>query len=136
MCKRSSSLSPLIFEFVICLKCIHHVWSLSDVIEANKRRQNESKSLRTKKSVHYAKLENKLKDINEWDDFHAALEDIKESTAVGQFLGSDDDDEEMDRENISQVDSCCKDDSEDIFSEDDSGFARLNVFLIYLFELN
>ena len=97
-------------------------------MEANKRRQNESKSLRTKKSVRRAKSENKWKDITERDDFYAALTCIKESTSMEEFMGSDDEDEDMDCENNSEVDSYGKDDSEDTRSEDYSGCARFHSF--------
>ena len=69
------------------------MWSLYDVVEPKKCHQNESKSLSTKKSVHCAKVENKLKEITEWDDFYAALADIEESTAVEELLGSGNEDE-------------------------------------------
>ena len=75
-------MSPLIFELIMCLKHDHLLWSLSGVVEANKCRQNYSKSLRTKKSVHREKVENKLKEITEWDSFHDALSEIEDSTVV------------------------------------------------------
>ena len=76
------------------------MWSLSDVVDASKSRPNDSKYLMMKKLVLRASAENKLKKITEQDDFHAALAYIEESTSVEEVLGSDDDDEEMDYENI------------------------------------
>ena len=76
--------------------------------------------------AYRAKEESKLKEITEWDDFCALLACIEESADVEEFLGSDDEDEEMDCENIADVDSCGKDDSEDTCSEDDSSCARLH----------
>ena len=65
MCKRRSSISLLILEINMCLKCNHRMWSLSDALEANMCRQNESKSLMTKKSVNRTKVEKKFKELNE-----------------------------------------------------------------------
>ena len=79
----------------MCLKCDHRLWSLSGFVDANKRHQNDCKSLRTKTSVHRAKVENKLKETTDWDGFHVSLEDIEDTTSVEKILGSGDE-KEMD----------------------------------------
>ena len=77
MQKRKSSLSSLIFEITIRPTHSHRMISLSDAAEVRKCRQNDPKSLRTKKSDHRAKAERKLKEISKWDDFYAALVNIE-----------------------------------------------------------
>ena len=77
MQKRKSSLSSLIFEITIRPTHSHRMISLSDAAEVRKCRQNDPKSLRTKKSDHRAKAERKLKEISKWDDFCAELANIE-----------------------------------------------------------
>ena len=81
-----------------------------------------------KKLFRWPKVENKLKDITEWDSFYDAFPEIEESTSLWGFLDSGDEYEEMDCENIAEVNSCVKDNSEDTHSEDDSSCARLHSF--------
>jgi hypothetical protein len=41
--KRRSSMSPLLFELIMCLKWNRSLWTMQDVAEANRRRKNEAK---------------------------------------------------------------------------------------------
>lgn len=119
LCKRRSSMSPLIFELIMYLKYNDRLWDIADVVEANNRRKNESKSLKTKKAAHRAKVEDKLKEITEWDEFYAALADIEEDAAVEELLDSDDEDEVMNSGNVAEVDLCDEDDSSEEESDSD-----------------
>ena len=66
----------MIFELITYLKHNHRLQDIFDVVEDNKRRQNESKSLSAKKESRRVKVEGKLKEIAEWDDFHDAFTEI------------------------------------------------------------
>ena len=44
-----ASMSPLVFECIMYLKYNRDLWDLADVVEANKRRKNESKVARKKR---------------------------------------------------------------------------------------
>ena len=108
------------------LKFSYCLGSLSSAEEDIKCRQNESKSLRTKKSSHRTKVESKLNKISGWDYLCAALEGTEEITDAEEMLGSGNESEDVDCESATKSESCRKDDSEDAFSEDRSGCTRLH----------
>ena len=59
------------------------LWGLNEVVEANLRRKNESKSIKGKKSrkAHRSRVQSRLNEIAEWDAFYDALETVADDTA-------------------------------------------------------
>lgn len=62
-----ASLSPLVFELIMYLKYNLRLWSLSDVIEANKRRKNVSPAAKKRDAAHKERLNNMKSDMTNWD---------------------------------------------------------------------
>ena len=73
--KRRSRMSPFLFECIMYLKYNVRLWDLSDVVEANKRRKNES--MAAKKEVR-AKVGAQKEAVSNWDTFYDALNAIEE----------------------------------------------------------
>ena len=65
--KHRASLSPLIFELIMYLKYNARLWSLSDVIEANKRRKNESPAAKKRLAAQTERLINRRAEVTTWD---------------------------------------------------------------------
>ena len=66
--KRRSSMSPLVFECIMYLRYNARLWGLADVVEANKRRKNESS--KAKKALR-ARASEITGAIEEWDTANA-----------------------------------------------------------------
>ena len=62
-----ASLSPLVFELIMYLKYNSRLWSLSDVIEASKRRKNESPAAKMRLAAQTERLNNRRADVTNWD---------------------------------------------------------------------
>ena len=62
-----ASLSPLVFELIMYLKYNSRLWSLSDVIEANKRRKNESPAAKKRLAAQTERLNNRRAQVLDWD---------------------------------------------------------------------
>ncbi len=65
--KHHASLSPLVFELIMYLKYNSRLWSLSDVIEANKRRKNESPAAKKRLAAQTERLNNRRAEVTTWD---------------------------------------------------------------------
>ena len=62
-----ASLLPLLFELIMYLKYNSLLLSLSDVIEANKRRKNESPAAKRRLAAQTERLNNRRADMTNWD---------------------------------------------------------------------
>jgi hypothetical protein len=62
-----ASWSPLIFELIMYLKYNNRLWNLSDVIEANKRRKNESPAAKKRLDIQMERLEFLRAEVAEWE---------------------------------------------------------------------
>ena len=68
MTESRSSLSPLCFELIMYLKYNSRLWGLVDVVEANKRRRNDSATAKKRITIQNERLDWWRKEISEWDD--------------------------------------------------------------------
>ena len=66
--KERSSMSPLLFEMIMYFKYNKDLWSLADVVEANKRRKNESTSKKARKEAHCHRVARATAEIEAWDE--------------------------------------------------------------------
>ena len=72
--KDRSAMSPLLFECIMYLKYNRELWSLADVVEANKRRKNSLKAVKARAAK--AKVDVARAEIEAWegslmlDDLH------------------------------------------------------------------
>lgn len=62
-----SSLSPLVFELIMYLKYNSRLWDLADVVNANKRRRNDSRAAIKRIAVQNERLVKWKKEISDWD---------------------------------------------------------------------
>jgi hypothetical protein len=62
-----SSTSPLLFECIMYLKYNRDLWGLKDVVEANKRRKNNSKSARAKLAADQERVDLQRSEIATWE---------------------------------------------------------------------
>jgi hypothetical protein len=66
-----SSLSPLVFEMIMYLKYNTRLWTISDVIEANRRRMNNSPAAKNRQAIETERLERMRDDVVGWNaDVH------------------------------------------------------------------
>lgn len=81
--KQKKGLAPVMVNDIMCLKWNKRLWGLNEVVEANLRRKNESKSIKGKKSrkAHRSRVQSRLNEIAEWDGFYDALETVADDTA-------------------------------------------------------
>ena len=81
--KQKKGLAPVMVNDIMCLKWNKRLWGLNEVVEANLRRKNESKSIKGKKSrkAHRSRVQSRLNEIAEWDAFYDALETVADDTA-------------------------------------------------------
>lgn len=75
--KRRMTMSPLVFECIMYLKYNADLWDINDVVEANKRRKNESDTVKNRLQSHRKNVGSKVKDIGNWDEFYEALEAVE-----------------------------------------------------------
>ena len=75
MTKRRSALSPLIFECIMYLKYNHDMWDLADVVEANKRRKNETSEARR---ALREKVAARAREVAAWDAVFGEEEEEEE----------------------------------------------------------
>ncbi len=69
--KRRSRMSPLLFECIMYLKYNRDLWNLDDIVEANKRRKNESQA--AKQAQIRARVADKRAEVEKWDSFQMSL---------------------------------------------------------------
>ena len=78
--KHRSSMSPLVFELIMYLKYNSRLWGLADLVEANKRRKQESVVSKNRLSIQKERLEKMKAEVFLWDKVMNALNDIKNVT--------------------------------------------------------
>ncbi len=78
--KHRSSMSPLVFEIIMYLKYNSCLWGLADLVEANKRRKQESVVSKNRLSLQKERLEKMKAEVFLWDKVMNALNDIKNVT--------------------------------------------------------
>ncbi len=61
-----SSLSPLVFELIMYLKYYACLWTIDDVIEANRRRKNESPAAKKQLALQKERLQKLTAELNDW----------------------------------------------------------------------
>jgi hypothetical protein len=61
-----SSLSPLVFELIMNLKYNARLWTIDDVIEANRRRKNESPAAKKRLALQKEQLQKLTAELNDW----------------------------------------------------------------------
>ena len=61
-----SSMSPLVFELIIYLKYNARLWTIDDVIEANRRRKNESPAAKKRLTLQKERLQQLSAELNDW----------------------------------------------------------------------
>ena len=61
-----SSMSPLVFELIMYLKYNARLWTIDDVIEANKRRKNESPAAKKRLALQKERLQQLSAELNDW----------------------------------------------------------------------
>lgn len=62
-----ASLSPLVFELIMYLKYNSRLWDISDVVEANKRRRNESEVMKKLLASHRERLNRMKEELANWN---------------------------------------------------------------------
>lgn len=62
-----SSMSPLVFELIMYLKYNKRLWDISDVIEANKRRCNESSASKKRAAIQKERLQKMRTEVLGWN---------------------------------------------------------------------
>lgn len=67
-----SSLSPLVFEMIMYLKYNARLWNLSDVVEANKRRRNESSAAKKHIDIQTERLNKIREEVDSWKDLEGS----------------------------------------------------------------
>ena len=67
-----SSLSPLVFEMIMYLKYNARLWNLSDVVEANKRRRNESSAAKKRIDIQTERLNKIREEVDSWEDLEGS----------------------------------------------------------------
>ena len=66
-----ASMSPLVFKCIMYLKYNKELWSLADVVEANKRRKNVSRvATDIRRKINIQKVE-----IDNWEAFQAPIQE-------------------------------------------------------------
>ncbi len=87
-----SHMPPLIFELIMYLKYNSHLWGISDVVEANKRRKSESAAAQFCLTIQKERLEKKNKELYIWDNAMHALNDIDIGNVTTGDMGKGSDD--------------------------------------------
>ena len=79
--KQRKGLAPDMVNDIMCLKWNKRLWGLNEVVEANLRRKNKSKTIKSKNSrkAHRLRVQSRLKEIAEWDGFYDALETVADT---------------------------------------------------------
>ena len=83
--KRRMTMSPLVFECIMYLKYNADLWDINDVVEANKRRKNESKAEQKYIAGHKKRMKRcwaAVKEVNEWNGFYEALDRVEEEDVM------------------------------------------------------
>ena len=62
-----ASLSPLVFELIMYPKYNSRLWDISDVVEAIKRRRNDSEAMKNRLALHQERLNRMRGDVTDWD---------------------------------------------------------------------
>jgi hypothetical protein len=78
--KHCSSMSPLVSELIMYLKYNSCPWGLADLVEANKRRKQESVVSKNCLSIQKERLKKMKAEVFLWDKVMNALNDIKNVT--------------------------------------------------------
>ena len=69
-----------VFELIMYLKYNSRLWGLADLVEANKRRKQESVVSKNRLSIQKERLEKMKAEVFLWDKVMNALNDIKNVT--------------------------------------------------------
>jgi len=113
-------MSPLIFELIMYLKANRRLWNLDDVVEANKRRKNNSAAVKKRLKDHRQRVTAKKSSIADWDKFHKEIAEMEKKIEEELGMGAGEENEE---EESSLVDMTGSDaDAEDVDDDgDDDG---------------
>lgn len=65
--EQRSSMSPLVFELIMYLKYNNRLWSKADVVEANRRRQNESPAAKNRVDIQKERLQGMKAEVIGWN---------------------------------------------------------------------
>ncbi len=85
-------MSPLFLDLTMYhLKYNAHQWEIVDVVDANKRRKNESAAAKFHASIQKERLDKKKDELYLWDSVMHALNDIGNVTTGDTDEGCDDD---------------------------------------------
>jgi hypothetical protein len=84
-------MSPLVLELIMYLKYNDHLWEIADVVEAYKRRKNESAEAKVCESIQKERFDKKKDKLYLWDNVMNALNDIGNVTTGYMDEGCDDD---------------------------------------------
>jgi hypothetical protein len=58
-----SLLSPLVFELIMYLKYNNRLWTITDVMEANKRRLNKSPAVKKRNAIQEERLQKMMAEV-------------------------------------------------------------------------
>lgn len=65
--EQRSSMSPVVFELIMYLKYNNRLWTKADVVEANRRRQNESPAAKNRLAVQKERLQGMKAEVIGWN---------------------------------------------------------------------
>ena len=85
--KRRSSMNPLNFECILYLKYNRSLWGLADVVEANRRRMNDTAANQKRLKENRDRIQAMKDRVEHWDKFQTLLKQIENN------INSDSDDE-------------------------------------------